>query len=125
EYGLAASVWTLDRARGEKIARQIHAGTVMINDAVSCFGISEAPHGGLKASGMGRTHGRFGLEEMVRVKYIDADLLPGIKRPWWYGYGQGMSTAVEGFLDFQFARGISGRIRGAVRSAGLIMGKRR
>ena len=125
EYGLAASVWTRDRARGEKIARQIQVGTVMINDAVSCFGISEAPHGGVKASGIGRTHGRFGLAEMVRVKYIDADLLPGIKRPWWYGYGQGMSTAVEGFLDLQFARGISARIRGAVRSTGLISRKRR
>jgi len=125
EYGLAASVWTRERARGETIARQIHAGTVMINDAVSCFGISEAPHGGVKSSGIGRTHGRFGLEEMVRVKYIDADLLPGIKKPWWYGYGVGMSRAVEGFLDFQFARRISARMKGAVRSAGLITRKRR
>jgi acyl-CoA reductase-like NAD-dependent aldehyde dehydrogenase len=125
EYGLAASVWTRDRARGEKIARQIHAGTVMINDAVSCFAISEAPHGGVKSSGIGRTHGRLGLEEMVRVKYIDADLLPGIKKPWWYGYGQGMSRAVEGFLDFQFARGLGARMKGAVRSAGLLTRKRR
>ena len=124
EYGLAASVWTRDRTRAEKIARQIHAGTVMVNDAVSCFGISEAPHGGVKASGIGRTHGRFGLEEMVTAKYIDSDLLPGIKRPWWYGYGQGMSPAVEGFLDLQFARGIGARIRGAVRAAGLITRKR-
>ena len=125
EYGLAASVWTRNRARGEKIARQIQAGTVMINDAVSCFGISEAPHGGIKASGIGRTHGRFGLEEMVRVKYIDSDMLPGIKKPWWYGYGPRLSAAVEGFLDFQFASGLSARIRGATRAAGLVLRKRR
>jgi succinate-semialdehyde dehydrogenase/glutarate-semialdehyde dehydrogenase len=125
EYGLAASVWTRNRARGEKIARQIQAGTVMINDAVSCFGISEAPHGGIKASGIGRTHGRFGLEEMVRVKYIDSDMLPGIKKPWWYGYGPRLSAAVGGFLDFQFASGLSARIRGATRSAGLVLRKRR
>ena len=37
----------------------------MVNDVIACFGISEAPHGGVKASGIGRTHGRFGLEEMV------------------------------------------------------------
>ena len=74
DYGLAASVWTRDRARGERMARQINAGTVMVNDAVSCFSISEAPHGGMKASGIGRTHGRWGLEEMVRVKYVDSDL---------------------------------------------------
>jgi len=124
EYGLAASVWTQDRARGEKIARQIQAGTVMIKDAVSCFGISEAPHGGVKASGIGRTHGRFGLEEMVRLKYIDSDLLPRIKKPWWYGYGPNMLKAVEGFLDFQFASGISARIQGALRSSGLVTRKR-
>src|SRR5713226_5993200 len=75
EYGLAASVWTRDRARGEAIARRIQAGTVMVNDAVSCFGISEAPHGGVKASGAGRSHGRLGLEEMVRIKYLDSDRL--------------------------------------------------
>jgi len=43
EYGLAASLWTRASARGEKLARRIHAGTVMVNDVISCFGISEAP----------------------------------------------------------------------------------
>ena len=65
---------------GKALARRIHAGTVMVNDAVSCFGISEAPHGGVKASGIGRTHGRFGLEEMVRIKYLDSDRLPGMEK---------------------------------------------
>ncbi len=120
EYGLAASVWTRDRARGESIARQINAGTVMVNDAVSCFGISEAPHGGVKASGIGRTHGRFGLEEMVRVKYLDSDRLPGTKKPWWYGHGGQAISTTEGFLDFQFARGIGRRLKGGLRSFGLI-----
>lgn len=123
EYGLAASVWTRDRARGEKIARQIKAGTVMVNDVISCFGISEAPHGGVKASGIGRTHGRSGLEEMVWTKYLDADLLPAVKKPWWYGYGAEMGEAAGGFLDFQFARGIGKRIIGGLRSLPLIRSK--
>jgi succinate-semialdehyde dehydrogenase/glutarate-semialdehyde dehydrogenase len=125
EYGLAASVWTKNRARGEAVARQINAGTVMINDAVSCFGISEAPHGGVKASGIGRTHGRFGLEEMVRIKYLDSDLLPGMKKPWWYGYGAKVGSAALGFLDFQFARGVAARFRGALKSSGLLFRGRR
>jgi acyl-CoA reductase-like NAD-dependent aldehyde dehydrogenase len=120
EYGLAASVWTRDRARGERIARQINAGTVMVNDSVSCFGISEAPHGGVKASGIGRTHGRFGLEEMVWTKYLDVDLLPGTKKPWWYGYGAGLGEAAGGLLDFQFGRGIGKRIMGGLRSLRLL-----
>ena len=120
EYGLAASVWTSNRSRGDRIARRIKAGTVMINDAVSCYGISEAPHGGVKASGIGRTHGKLGLDEMVRVKYIDVDLLPGVKKPWWYGYGALMSKAADGFLDFQFAEKIGRRLTGGIRSLPLI-----
>ena len=120
EYGLSASVWTGDRVRGERIARQIKAGAVMVNDVVSCFGISEAPHGGIKESGIGRTHGRFGLEEMVRVKYLDSDLVAGVKKPWWYGYGRQVADAAEGFLDFQFARGIIRRLRGGMRSSPLV-----
>lgn len=125
EYGLSASVWTRTRARGEALARRIQAGTVMVNDAVSCFGISEAPHGGVKASGIGRTHGRWGLEEMVRIKYIDSDRLPRMKKSWWYSYGAGFAEQIEGFLDFQFAKGLSNRVRGALRSRGLYTRKGR
>jgi succinate-semialdehyde dehydrogenase/glutarate-semialdehyde dehydrogenase len=124
EYGLAASVWTRDRVRGESLARRIQAGTVMVNDAISCFGISEAPHGGVKASGVGRTHGRFGLEEMVRLKYLDSDRVPGMKKVWWYGYGEGFARQMEGFLDFQFARGWAARLPGALRGASLIRHKK-
>ena len=120
EYGLAASVWTRDKARGEALARRITAGSVMVNDAVSCFGISEAPHGGVKSSGLGRTHGRLGLEEMVRIKYLDSDRLPGMKKVWWYGYGELFSRQMEGFLDLMFARGLGARMRGALRSAGIV-----
>jgi acyl-CoA reductase-like NAD-dependent aldehyde dehydrogenase len=116
EFGLAASVWTRDRKRGEAVARRIHAGTVMVNDVISCFGISEAPHGGVKASGIGRTHGRFGLEEMVWPKYIDSDRMPGMKKLWWYGYGDTFKDQMSGFVELLFARNLMKRIRGAVKS---------
>ena len=120
EFGLAASVFTRDNARGERVARRIHAGTVMVNDVVSCFGISEAPHGGVKSSGVGRAHGRFGLEEMVRLKYVDVDRMPGMKKVWWYGYGMKFSRQMEGFLDMQFARGLGLRLRGALSAVGVL-----
>ena len=125
DYGLGASIWTRNRARGEALAKRIQSGTVMVNDAVSCFGISEALHGGIKASGLGRTHGHFGLEEMVRVKYVDSDRLPALKKVWWYGYGASFSRQMEGFLDLMFARSWGQRVRGAMRSAGIIARKER
>jgi acyl-CoA reductase-like NAD-dependent aldehyde dehydrogenase len=124
EFGLAASVWTRDTARREGIARRINAGTVLVNDVVSCFGISEAPHGGIKASGIGRTHGRFGLQEMVRIKYLASDRLPGLKKGWWYGYGESFTRQMEAFLDLQFAGRMTRRVRGALRSLAVFFRKR-
>jgi len=120
EYGLAASVWTSDNARGERLARRIKAGTVMVNDVISCYGISEAPHGGFKASGIGRTHGRFGLEEMVRVKYLDIDRMPAMKKMWWYGYGAAFAGHMAAFADSQFARSSLTRLRGALLAGGAL-----
>ena len=122
-YGLAASVWTGNRAREEAIARRLYAGTVMVNDSISAFAISEAPHGGPRDGGIGRTHGRLGMEEMVRVKYVDSDRLPAMKKLWWYGYGAEFSAQMEGFLDFLFARGLLTRLRGGLRSLGAVWRK--
>lgn len=116
EFGLAASIFTGNRKRGEELARRIDAGTVMVNDVVACFGISEAPHGGVKASGIGRTHGRFGLEEMVWPKYVDSDRLPRMKKLWWYGYGPAFAQQMSGFVEMLFARKLTKRVRGALKS---------
>ncbi len=116
-FGLAASVFTSDKKRGEALVPLLHVGTVMLNDVVACFGISEAPHGGIKASGLGRAHGLTGMEEMVRLKYVDSDLLPRVRKIWWYRYGERLIRDSEGMLDFLFAPGLLARLRGGLRSA--------
>jgi acyl-CoA reductase-like NAD-dependent aldehyde dehydrogenase len=124
EFGLGASVWTRDRARGARLAQQIQAGAVMVNDCISFFGICEAPHGGLKSSGIGRSHSRLGLAEMVRVKYLDVDLAPKLPKLWWFGYDRKADRGMRGFLDFLFAPRWTARVRGFVGTlAGF--GKRR
>jgi succinate-semialdehyde dehydrogenase/glutarate-semialdehyde dehydrogenase len=68
EYGLNASVYCGDTDRGKAIAERIRAGTVNVNDGYSSAWASlDAPMGGMKASGVGRRHGREGL-----LKYTDA-----------------------------------------------------
>jgi len=124
EFGLGASIFTRDRARGEALARRLATGTVLINDVVCGFGISEAPHGGVKSSGIGRTHGSFGLDEMVNIKYIASDRLPGMKKAWWFPYGPAFARQIEGLLDMQFAGSVKQRVQGAMRSVGCLFGKR-
>ncbi len=85
----------------------------MVNDAISYFGIAEAPHGGCGASGWGRTHGRAGLLEMVRTKYVDVDRLPRSEKPWWYRYGGELERAADAFLRFEFSGGIGAKLRNA------------
>ncbi len=112
-FALAASVWTTDAARGKAIASRLRAGAVMVNDAISYFAIAEAPHGGCGASGWGRTHGKAGLLEILHMKYIDIDRLPGSEKPWWYRYGVDLERAVDSFLQFELSGGITARIRHA------------
>jgi succinate-semialdehyde dehydrogenase/glutarate-semialdehyde dehydrogenase len=85
----------------------------MVNDAISYFGIAEAPHGGSGASGWGRTHGKAGVLEMVQQKYIDVDRLPGREKPWWYRYGADLERSADAFLRFEFGRGFVRRLRNA------------
>ncbi len=125
EFGLAASIWTRDKRRGEAVASRIDAGTVMVNDVISCFGIAEAPHGGFKHSGIGRTHGEMGLSEMVQLKYVDTDLLPGMPKLWWYGYGPKLQQQMGGFADLLFARSWSSKLWGALGSMSLLRRRNR
>ena len=119
-FGLAASVWTGSRRRGEAVAARVKAGTVMLNDMISCFGIAEAPHGGFKRSGIGRTHGELGLQEMVQVKYVDVDLMPRMAKLWWFGYGKEYHRQMGGFTDWLFARNWATKLKGGLISIGLL-----
>jgi len=97
EFGLTASVWTRDRARGRRVAEQIEAGSVCINEVLYTHGIGQTPWGGFKDSGRGRTHGREGLMELVQPQHIHINHMPLLPDAWWMPYS---STAVETFRGF-------------------------
>jgi succinate-semialdehyde dehydrogenase/glutarate-semialdehyde dehydrogenase len=98
-YGLTASVFTRDIARGKRLAEQIDAGTVMINEVVYTHAVAQTPWGGVKQSGYGRTHGRLGLLEMASPQHIHVNALPLFSDVWWFPY-----TRQAGDLFRAFAR---------------------
>jgi acyl-CoA reductase-like NAD-dependent aldehyde dehydrogenase len=71
-FGLAASVWTRNTAKGVKFANAIQAGTVYINRHGGGMG-SELPWGGFKESGFGKERSLMGQEEFTQVKVICLD----------------------------------------------------
>jgi len=85
-FGLTASVWTRDIARGRRVARLIEAGTVMVNEVLYTHGIAQTPWGGVKQSGLGRTHGRLGLLELVAPHHVHVNRLARVHDLWWFNY---------------------------------------
>ncbi len=82
DFGLNASVWTRDIARGRRIARLIKAGTVNINDGYAAAWASVgAPMGGMKSSGLSRRHGSEGITKYTESQNITAQHVVGFAAP--------------------------------------------
>lgn len=103
-YGLSAYGWTSSRKTAEKLQQELHAGTVMINDATSSWGEPQAPWGGFKKSGIGRTHSTFGLREMVQVKYVSYDRGSNTSNLWWFPYSPETDRIMKRAVDLMFSR---------------------
>jgi acyl-CoA reductase-like NAD-dependent aldehyde dehydrogenase len=105
EFGLAASVWSRDLAKARRVSRRIEAGMVWVNDFGYSFSAGQAPWGGVKGSGFGRTGSKHGLYECVHVKYVDSDR--GLVRPaWWFPYDVETESALRAALDVLYGSGL-------------------
>ena len=93
-FGLGASVWTEDRDKGRRIAHRIESGMVWINDHMYSHGAMQTPWGGVKDSGVGRSHATFGFHECVNLKHVAWE--PGYaKQFWWHPYGDSLVDAMR------------------------------
>ena len=70
-FGLGASVWTTDKARGDRVARQIAAGACFVNTIVRSD--VRLPFGGTKTSGFGRELAEHGIHEFMNIKTVVVD----------------------------------------------------
>ena len=76
DYGLNASVWTRDVARGRRIGTAIAVGTVNVNEGyAAAWGSVAAPMGGMKQSGVGRRHGSEGILKYTESQNVTAQYL--------------------------------------------------
>ncbi len=103
DFGLGASVWTTDRAKGERIARRIQSGMVWINDHSFSHGACQCAWGGVKDSGLGRSHSKFGFYECVNIKLVSWE--PGWTRDfWWQPYDRDLGQAIRSSAQLLYGR---------------------
>lgn len=87
-FGLFGSVWTRNLEKGEEIAKKMTMGTISVNNHVYTYGLPQTPWGGNKNSGIGRTHGKFGFEELVEPHHIHIDAGKIQEDLWWQPYNR-------------------------------------
>lgn len=103
--GLGASVWTTDRHHGRRIAHELRAGTVWINDHLPSPGLGAAPWGALRGGSVWRSQGAEGLRACVEPKLITWDP-PSGRGLWWYPYDRDSSRAARALANLRSVRDV-------------------
>lgn len=97
---LTASVWTGSRSRAESIGSRLRAGTVASNDHGTQVGMPWSPWGGVGESGFGRLNGELGMQEFSVPVHVAHNMLPQMKKLWWYPYEENVSKGFSAMADF-------------------------
>ncbi len=105
QYGLGASVWTKDLARGEQIARRIESGYACVNDANVNYFAYELPMGGWKDSGLGVRHGAGGIRKYTRQQAILVTRLAMKRDVHFFPYKPGTTKLLGRLTKVLYGRG--------------------
>jgi acyl-CoA reductase-like NAD-dependent aldehyde dehydrogenase len=104
-YGLQASVWTRDVAKGEKLARRIEAGAVTVNDAQVNYVALELPMGGWKSSGLGTRHGADGIRKYTKKQALVVTRMAPKRDLHMLPYSARRTRLIERMLKLVYGRG--------------------
>jgi acyl-CoA reductase-like NAD-dependent aldehyde dehydrogenase len=101
--GLGASVWTADRYKGTRIARELRVGMVWMNDHHVARSAPQLPWGGVRGSGIGRARGAIALRTCAEPKVVTWDPPRG-KAFWWFPYDRALARTVRAVAHLRSAR---------------------
>jgi succinate-semialdehyde dehydrogenase/glutarate-semialdehyde dehydrogenase len=87
-FGLTASIWTKNKKLASRLAERLDAGSITINDHMFSFVEPGAIWGGIKGTGIGRSHGPYGSLNLVNIKYVSHDFHKKKTQLWWFPYDQ-------------------------------------
>jgi acyl-CoA reductase-like NAD-dependent aldehyde dehydrogenase len=110
--GLLAYVFAGNTSRARRVAEQVEAGTVMINDVLGTHAMPETPWGGVKASGVGYTHGDDALRKVCEQRHVNYGLLPAMKTElYWFPYGPKLYARFKAGMGVLFGGSLAQRCR--------------
>mgnify|MGYP001375878143 CR=1 FL=1 len=113
KLGLTSSIWTSNIKEAKKIVSKIEAGVVMINDHLMSHGLANTPWGGVKLSGIGRTHGEDGFYEMLTKKVVIFDSFKFSKKQiWWHPYSKIIWDGLVGAIKFLYSNSLKDKFEG-------------
>lgn len=101
--GLGASVWSADRHGATRIARELRAGMVWLNDHLPGPMVTGGPWGAAASGGLGRTLGQAGLRACAQEKLITWDP-PRLRGLWWGPYSSSLEHAAKAAVQLRSAR---------------------
>lgn len=113
-FGLNASVWSKDKARAERVARQLQCGGVTVNNVMVAEGNHALPFGGSKDSGIGRYKGVHGLRTFCNIKALMLDADSKKIEANWYPFTPEKYKLGQGMVSGLFSDGLSGLLKFAV-----------
>ena len=108
---LTASVWTRNPKRAERIASQLRAGTVTVNDHGDTAGAPWTPWGGVGESGFGRLNGKLGLREFVVPVHVATNTSTRMKKLWWYPYDEATTATFRAATRVLTSSSLAGKAK--------------
>jgi succinate-semialdehyde dehydrogenase/glutarate-semialdehyde dehydrogenase len=110
-FGLTASVWTKNKKRASMLAEKLETGTVTINDHMFSFVEPGAIWGGIKGTGIGRSHGPYGSLNLVNIKFVSHDYQKNKTQLWWFPYDQKFPLLLDRSLTLFHHKNLKDKIK--------------